>query len=50
MTTFTVQHEHFVRHARVNPIRREWMEAAVAGIAFVLLLPGASLLMSVLQA
>jgi hypothetical protein len=30
--------------------KREWMEAAVAAIAFVLLLPGASLLMAVLSA
>lgn len=49
MTTATfTHHDHAPLH--IAPIRREIVEAGIAAVAFILLLPGAALLMSVLTA
>ena len=50
MTTATFTHHHHDGEILLHlaPVRRAYVEAAVAAVAFVLLLPGAALLMSVL--
>jgi hypothetical protein len=49
MTTDCITHRD-AAHFEVTPVRRELVEAAVAAIAYVLLLPGAALVMSLLTA
>lgn len=49
MTTDCITHHQAVRFD-VTPLRRELVEAVIAGAAIILLLPGAALVMSALTA